>query len=109
MATLKSFEEIHAWQKTRVLNQKVGNYLDTRRFKQNYWIEAQIEGAAGYIMDNLAEGSGRSGNKAFLQFLCVSKGACDAFSFSAPPGTGREMYPTRSVSMNCSPFGRKGL
>ena len=79
MATFKCFEEIHAWQKARALNQKVGSYIDSGRFKQNYRLIAQIEGSAGSIMDNIAEEFERSGNKEFLQFLYVSKGSCGEF------------------------------
>ena len=79
MATFKNFEEIHAWQKAKVLNKKVGHYIDTGRFKHNYRLIAQIEGSAGSIMDNIAEGFERSGNKEFLQFLYISKGSCGEF------------------------------
>jgi len=79
MATFKSFEEIQAWQKARILNQKVGSFIDSGRFQKNYRLIAQIEGSAGSIMDNIAEGFERSGNKEFLQFLYISKGSCGEF------------------------------
>lgn len=76
MATFNSFEEIKAWQKARVLNQKVGEFIESGRFKTNFRLINQIEGSAGYIMDNIAEGFERSGNKEFLQFLYISKRSC---------------------------------
>lgn len=76
MATFKCFEEIQAWQKARALNQKVGEYIDSGRFKTNFRLINQIEGSAGSIMDNIAEGFERSGNKEFLQFLYIAKGSC---------------------------------
>ena len=79
MATFKCFEEIKGWQKARVLNQKIATFIDTGRFKSNYRSIAQIEGSAGSITDNIAEGFERSGNKEFLQFLYVSKGYCGEF------------------------------
>lgn len=76
MATIKSFEDILAWQKARVLNEKVGSYIESGRFKRNFRLIDQIEGSAGSIMDNIAEGFERSGNRELLQFLYISKGSC---------------------------------
>ncbi len=79
MATIKKFEEIFGWQKARDLNKLIGNYIDTGRFKNNFRLIGQIEGSAGSIMDNIAEGFERSGNREFLQFLYISKGSCGEF------------------------------
>lgn len=79
MATFRSFEEIKAWQKARQLNQKISEYIDTGRFERNYRLINQIEGSAGSVMDNIAEGFERSGNREFLQFLYISKGSCGEF------------------------------
>lgn len=79
MATFKTFEEIHAWQKARELNQRVGKFIDSGRFKTNFRLINQIEGSAGSIMDNIAEGFERSGNREFLQFLHIAKGSCGEF------------------------------
>jgi four helix bundle protein len=79
MATIKRFEEIKAWQKARVLNSKVGNIIDKGQFKRNFRLIDQIEGSAGSIMDNIAEGFERNGNKEFVQFLYIAKGSCGEF------------------------------
>jgi four helix bundle protein len=79
MATIKKFGDIFAWKKARELNQQIGNYIDTGRFKNNFRLINQIEGSAGSIMDNIAEGFERSGNREFLQFLYISKGSCGEF------------------------------
>ena len=79
MATIKCFEDILAWQKARILNEIVGKYVDSGRFKKNFRLIDQIEGSAGSIMDNIAEGFERSGNREFLQFLYISKGSCGEF------------------------------
>src|SRR6188508_350373 len=79
MATFKSFEDIQAWQKARELCKIIGNILDAGRFKKNFSLLDQIERSSGSIMDNIAEGFERSGNREFLQFLYISKGSCGEF------------------------------
>jgi four helix bundle protein len=79
MATIKRFEEIISWQKARELNNILGKYIDAGKFKSSYKLINQIEGSAGSIMDNIAEGFERSGNREFLQFLYISKGSCGEF------------------------------
>ncbi len=76
MATIKRFEDIIAWQKARILNNRTGDIIDKGQFKKNFRLIGQIEGSAGSIMDNIAEGFERSGNKEFIQFLYVAKGSC---------------------------------
>ena len=79
MATIKRFEEIISWQKARELNKIVGKYIDQGKFKRSFKLIDQIERSAGSIMDNIAEGFERSGNREFLQFLYISKGSCGEF------------------------------
>jgi len=79
VATIKRFEEIKSWQKARVLNKKVGDIIDKGQFKRNFKLIHQIEDSAGSIMDNIAEGFERSGNKEFVQFLYIAKGSCGEF------------------------------
>jgi len=79
MATIKKFEDILSWQKARELNKIIGKIIDSGKFKRSYRLINQIEGSAGSIIDNIAEGFERSGNKEFLQFLYISKGSCGEF------------------------------
>ena len=79
MSTINSFEDILAWQKAWELSTIIGSYIDEGRFKKNFSLLDQIERSSGSIMDNIAEGFERSGNREFLQFLYISKGSCGEF------------------------------
>ena len=79
MATIERFEQIISWQEARILNKQVGDLIDGGRLKKNFRLINQIEGSAGSIMDNIAEGFERGGNKEFIQFLYVAKGSCGEF------------------------------
>jgi len=79
MATIKRFEEIKSWQKARILNDKVGQLIDSGKFEKNFRLIGQLEGSAGSMMDNISEGFERSGNKEFIQFLYIAKGSSGEF------------------------------
>ena len=76
MANVKDFEELAIFQKARELSKTI--YLVTNRdgFKSDYRFVQQIRAAAGSIMDNMAEGFERTGNKEFINFLYIAKGSC---------------------------------
>ena len=76
MAAVRDFEELAIFQKARELSVKI--YPVTRRgeFKYDSRFVQQIRAAAGSIMDNIAEGFERGGNKEFLNFLYIAKGSC---------------------------------
>ncbi len=76
MSTIQKFEEIVSWKEARELNKTVGLLIDTGKLKNNYRLINQIEGSAGSIMDNIAEGFERGGNKEFVQFLYIAKASC---------------------------------
>lgn len=76
MATIRQFEDILAWQQARVLCQKVGALVGIDRFSKNFRLIGQIEGSSGSIMDNIAEGFERGGNKEFIQYVSIAKASC---------------------------------
>ena len=76
MATVKDFEELAIFQKARELSKKIYPVTNRDGFKSDFRFVQQIRAAAGSIMDNIAEGFERTGNKEFLNFLYIAKGSC---------------------------------
>lgn len=73
MATIKSFEDIVAWQKARSLNKELYELTNLNAFARDFSLKDQIRRASVSIMANIAEGFERSGNKEFRQFLAIAK------------------------------------
>ena len=70
------FEELKIWQEARELSKDVYAVSRLPEFSKDYRFVGQITSAVGSIMDNIAEGFERDGNKEFLQFLSIAKGSC---------------------------------
>lgn len=77
MSSWKTFEEIEAWQSARRLCNEVYRICQYKGLKTNYGLVDQIDRASGSIMDNIAEGFGRGGNREFVNFLGYAKGSTD--------------------------------
>ena len=73
MTTFKSFEDIEAWQKARLLAKLVYQETQKEPLKFDFALRDQVRRSVGSIMDNIAEGFDRGGNKEFIQFLSISK------------------------------------
>jgi four helix bundle protein len=76
MATVRDFEELAIFQKARELSKKIYPITQRGEFKYDTRFVQQIRAAVGSIMDNIAEGFERTGNKEFLNFLYIAKGSC---------------------------------
>ena len=73
MSTWKSFEDIDVWQLSREFCKDVFRIMQYEGLKSDYRLKNQINGSSGSIMDNIAEGYERNGNKEFIQFLYIAK------------------------------------
>lgn len=73
MATITCFEDLEVWKLARILNQDVYALIVNTNLKNDYKLKEQINGSCGSIMDNIAEGFDRDGNKEFIQFLSIAK------------------------------------
>ena len=76
MAVVKDFEDLAIFQKARELSKKIYPITQKGEFKNDFRFVQQIRAAAGSVMDNIAEGFERTGNKEFLNFLYIAKGSC---------------------------------
>ncbi len=76
MSAVRDFEELAIFQKARELSKKIYPVTNKEGFKSDFRFVQQIRAAAGSIMDNIAEGFERGGNKEFLNFLYIAKGSC---------------------------------
>lgn len=81
MASLLKFEEIKAWQKARSFCNEIFVICNETNLSKDYKLKEQINGSSGSIMDNIAEGFGRGGNREFIHFMEISHGsACESQS-----------------------------
>jgi four helix bundle protein len=76
MATIRSFEEIEAWRLARELAGDIYDLTSGGNFSKDYSLKDQINRSTGSIMDNIAEGFERGGNREFIHFLSIAKGSC---------------------------------
>jgi len=76
MGTIKNFEELNIWQMSREFCKDVFKITNYEQFSKDFRLKDQIKASSGSIMDNIAEGFERNGNKEFIQFLYIAKGSC---------------------------------
>lgn len=70
---IDKFEDIHSWQKAKILT--LGVYSSFRNCR-DYGFRDQIQRACVSIMNNIAEGFERKSDKEFSRFLFIAKGSC---------------------------------
>ena len=75
MPKIERFEDIKAWKVARELCKLIHGFTLKPTFSKDYRLIGQIKGSSGSILDNIAEGFERNGNREFIQFLSISKGS----------------------------------
>lgn len=73
MPTIKYFEDLDIWQIAREISKEIYKITRYVSFRKDFALVDQIRRSSGSIMDNVAEGFERDGNKEFKQFLSISK------------------------------------
>ena len=71
---IEKFEDIIAWQKSKTLSLSI---YETLGHLKDYGFRDQIQRASVSIMNNIAEGFERRGDKEFKHFLFIAKGSCE--------------------------------
>ena len=74
--TIKRFEDLEIFKMAREMSKRIFALTLNQPFNSDYLFVHQIIAASGSIMDNIAEGFERDGNKEFKQFLYIAKGSC---------------------------------
>jgi four helix bundle protein len=77
MSTWKTFEDIEVWQLAQEFCKDIFRITQYDGLKNDYELKNQINRSTGSIMDNIAEGFGRDGNREFINFLSYSKGSSE--------------------------------
>ena len=71
--TINKFEELIAWQRSK--NLCISVYKEFS-ISKDFGFNNQIQRASVSIMNNIAEGFERNGNKEFIHFLSIAKASC---------------------------------
>jgi four helix bundle protein len=75
MATISRFEDLEIWQLARHQANELYILYAEGTFSKDYDLKNQINASSGSVMDNIAEGFERAGNKEFIHFLLIAKGS----------------------------------
>jgi four helix bundle protein len=73
---VERFEDLEIWKEARQICKYVSEITEKDPFCKDFKLRDQIRTSSGSVMDNIAEGFERDGNKEFIQFLSISKGSC---------------------------------
>lgn len=76
MSKVQRFEDLSIFQQARDLCKEVYTITKDGAFNKDTRFVQQIHAAAGSVMDNIAEGYERDGNKELINFLYIAKGSC---------------------------------
>jgi four helix bundle protein len=76
MAKIEKFEDLKVWQLAREICNDIWYLFENSSLGKDYELKNQMSRSSGSIMDNIAEGFERNGNREFIQYLSIAKGSC---------------------------------
>jgi len=71
--TVNRFEDLEIWKNARELCKKIREAINQTALSKDFSLKEQILRSSGSVMDNIAEGFERDGNKEFINFLYIAK------------------------------------
>lgn len=75
MGKIQKFEDLEIWRLAREICLQIEYLIQKTNLKTNYSLKNQMDRSSGSIMDNIAEGFERNGNREFINFLSIAKGS----------------------------------
>lgn len=73
---MSDFEGLDIWKIAREICMDVWNIIENTTLNKDYSLRNQMNSSSGSIMDNIAEGFERNGNRELIQFLSIAKASC---------------------------------
>lgn len=99
MATIQTFEDLAVWQKSRELAKVVFRCVLSNERIKDYPFKDQVNRSSGSIMDNIAEGFGRGGNREFNIFLGYAHGSSEELRSQLYRGLDRAYYSQQEFEL----------
>lgn len=76
MGKIERFQDLQVWKLAREISSEIWKLILETELGKDYSLRNQMNRSSGSIMDNIAEGFERNGNREFIQFLSIAKASC---------------------------------
>lgn len=76
MGKVEKFEDLQIWLMGREIASEIWVIIESSPLQKDFPLRNQINRSSASIMDNIAEGFERDGNKEFIHFLSIAKASC---------------------------------
>ena len=77
MPTITKLEDLEIWQSARKFAKDIATQLNSDLFRDEPGLKHQMKNASGSIMDNIAEGFGRTSKNEFVNHLTIARGSAE--------------------------------